>query len=346
MNVSRIYRLLRLITLLQSGRSYTAGQLAEELEVSRRTIFRDLNALEMARIPYYYDPEAKSYRINGHFFLPPMNLTLSEALAVMVHAGRMRPSARLPLMASSTTAALKVESSLPAALRRHVGSVADKLSMSMGPVSRHEGLDAVFDDLARSAGEHRVCTMVYLSFRDRKQLQLTVHPLRLVFLGRAWYVIAHVPRYGEARTFKLARVKTLTVTDETFEPPAGVDVDNHFGQAWSMIPEGKLFDVHIRFSPKMAGNVAEVCWHASQQVQWRDDGSMDFHVRVDGLGEILWWVLGYGWHAEVISPPALRRQVARAARFMLEKYPDIEARPGEDESEQEAGDEGHRPAGS
>ena len=62
MSISRIHRLLRLITMLQGGRSYTANELAEELEVSRRTIFRDLNMLEMAHIPYYYDPQKGGYR--------------------------------------------------------------------------------------------------------------------------------------------------------------------------------------------------------------------------------------------------------------------------------------------
>ncbi len=84
MNVSRIYRLLRVVTLLQSGRGYTAGQLAEELQVSRRTVFRDLNALEMARIPYYFDHESQGFRISQHFFMPPVNLTLSEALTLLV----------------------------------------------------------------------------------------------------------------------------------------------------------------------------------------------------------------------------------------------------------------------
>ena len=57
MRISRIYRLLRLITMLQGRRGYTVNELAGELEVSRRTIFRDLNMLEMARIPYYYDQQ-------------------------------------------------------------------------------------------------------------------------------------------------------------------------------------------------------------------------------------------------------------------------------------------------
>ena len=95
MNVSRVHRLLRLITMLQSGRSYSAREPADELEVSRRTIFRDLKMLELARIPYYYDVDRGGYRIGRHFFLPPINLTLSEALAM---TGRLRGAEDVPLM--------------------------------------------------------------------------------------------------------------------------------------------------------------------------------------------------------------------------------------------------------
>ncbi len=320
MSVSRVYRLLRVITLLQGTKGYTASELALELDVSRRTVFRDLNMLEMARIPYYFDEESGAYRINKHFFLPPINLTLPEALAMLVLTGRLRGASRLPLLSHGARAAVKMENALPDSIRRHVGSVIDQVHMSLGPLSRHEGLEGMFDELSAAAAERKVCKLVYLSFAERKQVTMTVHPLRLMFQGRAWYLLAHSTTHGELRTFKLARIRKLTVTDRTFTPPPAEKVDKHFGQAWSMIPEGKLHDVHLRFDRKMAGNVAEVQWHASQRVQWNDDGSMDFHVRVDGLGEISWWVLGYGATAEVISPPPLRKMIVDAAGQLLARY--------------------------
>jgi len=326
MSVSRIYRLLRLVTLLQCSRGRSADDLARELEVSRRTVFRDLNMLELAHIPYYYDPDTGGYRISRHFFLPPVSLTLTESLAILMMTGRLRSSTALPLMGQAARAAMKVESALPAGIREHVGSVLDRLHVDLGPVSRHEGLDDMFDQLASAIVQRRACKLVYISFLEQEQIRLTVHPLRLVFVGRAWYVLAWSVRHKETRTFKLGRIRKLTVTDEVFSLPrrpggkadAGADAGdslgrNIFGQAWSMIPEGKVYDIHLHFDKKVAGNVAEVQWHASQQVQWNDDGSIEFHVAVDGLGEIMWWVLGYGDQVEVIAPPELRRRVGEAA---------------------------------
>ena len=162
--------------------------------------------------------------------------------------------------------------------------------------------------------------MVYLSFYDKKQLNLTVHPLRLAFISRAWYMLAFAPKFGEVRTFKLGRIKKLTVTGKTFKSPKGFDLDKHFGCAWSMIPEGKLYDIHLKFAPKVAGNVAEVHWHHSQQVSWNDDGAIDFKARVDGLGEIMWWILGYGDQVEVLAPASLRKRLATMSQSMASKY--------------------------
>ena len=320
MSISRIYRLLRLITLLQGGRGYSADELAAELEVSRRTIFRDLNMLEMAHIPYYYDSQSPGYRISKHFFLPPINLTLTESLAILMMTGRLRSGGRLPLMAQAARAAMKVESALPTGIREHVGGVLDRMHVSLGPVSGHEGLDDTFNELTGAIVERKVCRLVYISFHEAKQITTTIQPLRMAFIRRAWYLIAYSGRHKETRTFKLGRVRKLTVTDRTFIPPPEADEQNVFGEAWCMIPEGKLYDVHLRFEKMVAGNVAEVHWHASQRVQWNDDGSIDFRVRVDGLGEITWWILGYGDRVEVIAPTSLRRRIAAVAANVGEKH--------------------------
>jgi len=306
--------------MLESGRKYTARHLAEELEVSRRTIFRDLKMLEMARVPYYYDEEKGGFSIERHFFLPPVNLTLSEALAMLALTGRLREAGNLPLMAHCSQAALKLQGALPAAIRDNVGDMVNQLTMSLGKLSRHEGLDSMFTELAGAIAQRRICRLVYISFYERKQIQTSVRPLRLVFIGRAWYLIAYASKYRAVRTFKLGRIRRLTVTDRTFTAPRTFDLDGYFGDAWSMIPEGKRYEVHLHFSPKVAGNVAEVGWHKNQRVQWNDDGSIDFHVTVDGLGEIAWWILGYGDQVRVVDPPALRRHVVGVARSMAQMY--------------------------
>ena len=320
MQISRIYRLLRLITLLQSGRSYSPDELAAELEVSRRTVFRDLNVLEMARIPYYFDPDRNGYRINGNFFLPPINLDLTEALSILVMARRVRSSQSVPLLAQASRAAMKIESALPAYVRRHVGSVIEHFAMKIGPVAEQGGADGHFDQIVDAIARKRICRLQYNSFHEGQVIGLKLHPYKLAFLQRAWYVVGFSQMHDEVRTFKLARIQRMSVTTEAFADGDGFDLDAHFGSAWNMIPEGTLYDVHLRFASRVAGNVAEVLWHPTQRIEPRDDGAIDFHARVDGLGEIHWWILGYGQHVEVLAPAALRERVASTAAELCALY--------------------------
>jgi predicted DNA-binding transcriptional regulator YafY len=320
MDVSRIYRLLRLVTLLQSGRSYTASDLAEELQVSRRTVFRDLNALEMAHIPYYYDQASRSYRISQHFFLQPVNLTLGESLALLTLAGRLEEDPSVPLLGQAARAAAKLESILPETIREHVGSIVSSLTLNLGPTAPHddENLERYFDLLNGAIMRSKVIRMRYESFAEGGLIDVEAEPLRLVFLQRAWYLRAFSRADGEVRTYKLLRIAGLEVTREGFSRRGEASED--FGRAWLMIPEGKLHKIHLHFEPKVARNVAEVRWHDSQQVEFNDDGSMEFRVEVDGLGEIAWWILGYGDQVKVVKPAVLAKRIAETARRAAQQY--------------------------
>lgn len=123
-----------------------------------------------------------------------------------------------------------------------------------------------------------------------------------------------------SRMYRVLQMITMLQPGRTFASSPSVDPAEHFDGAWCMIHEGKFHDVHLRFEPNVAGNVAEVAWHRSQRVTWRDDGSIDFHVRVNGLAEIGWWILGYGDQVEVHSPPELRRHVRKVAESMATRY--------------------------
>jgi len=91
--------------------------------------------------------------------------------------------------------------------------------------------------------------------------------------------------------------------------------------AWQLIPGDGADDwVVVRFQPLVAQNVGEVLWHKTQQLEFQADGTLLFKVRVSGLGEIMWWILGYGDQAEVIGPAELRERVAGHAQRLLARY--------------------------
>lgn len=90
-----------------------------------------------------------------------------------------------------------------------------------------------------------------------------------------------------------------------------------------MIPEGRIYHVKLRFGPKVAGNVAEVHWHSTQRITQESDGSATAEFRVDGLGEIMWWILGYGDQVEVLAPRTLRKNIRQVTETMVKLNTDL-----------------------
>jgi proteasome accessory factor B len=106
----------------------------------------------------------------------------------------------------------------------------------------------------------------------------------------------------------------LTVLKKRFLDGDDFNLHEYLGRAWSMIPEGRIYNVKLRFLPKVAQNVTEVHWHDTQQVTRNKDGSAIVEFRVDGIGEIFWWILGYGDQVQVLAPKELRKRIIQTAK--------------------------------
>jgi proteasome accessory factor B len=320
MDIGRLHRVLKLLTVLQTSRPCNAAQLAEECGVSRRTIHRDLNTIEKAGIPVYYDRDTGRYRIHQTALIPAINLTLDEALALVLMASELGRAGRLPLFDPARDAAAKIEASLPLATRAALGGLAGHMAVRIGPTARHHDLQETYRQVQRAIVRRQPLDAVYISFHDRGQIRTRFAPYWLMFVERAWYAIGHSSRHRAVRTFKLGRFKSLEPAPGRFTVPQGLTLESHLGNAWRMMRGDKTYQVELAFSPLVGPNVAEVNWHATQRVAWDEDGSVRFSVTVDGLDEIVWWVLGYGPEVRVVAPKELRDRVAGLARRMVDLY--------------------------
>lgn len=321
MNVSRISRLLRLIRHLQAGRGYNAEALAVHLEVSRRTVFRDIEILREAGIPLAYDEQRQCYRIPGSCLLPATNFTPEEALALIALCHNLGDYSQLPFFGPAAAAALKLQSSLPARLREELRTTTDAIRIQLVPNNPLGGQTTVYDQLLTAISQQRSVRIRYQSLAENNSITTRLSPYRLLFSRRSWYVIGRSSIHRATRTFNLGRIRQLTPTDDRYQIPRGFSLDRHLRNAWHLIPERRPdHQVIVRFSPRVAQNVAEVTWHKTQRLQFNPDGTLDFHVTVSGLNEISWWILGYGDQAEVLQPPELRKILAAHAAHLVERY--------------------------
>jgi len=321
MNLSRICRLLKLLSLLQAGRGYNTEALATELEVCRRTVFRDLQVLRLAGIPLAYDEQRQRYYIPGTCLLPPTNFTPEEAMALIVLCHDLGQYSQLPFFGPARSAALKLESSLPPKLREQLRTTTDAIRIQLSPTNPLGGHAATYRQLVEAIAKGRCVRIRYQSLAESELICTRLSPYRLLFSRRSWYVIGRSSIHRATRTFNVGRIRELVFTDDTYQIPQGFSLDRYLRNAWHLIPEpGPDKEVVVRFSSRMARNVAEVNWHKTQRLVFNPDGTLDFHVTVSGLNEISWWILGYGDQAEVLRPPELRQLIARHAANLVQRY--------------------------
>ncbi len=288
--------------------------------VSRRTIFRDIDTLKQVGIPLLYDDAEQRYFIAGTQVLPPTNLTTEEALSLIVLCHELGDRRAVAFHEPARRAALKLESSLPARLRDQLRDLTGAITIRLPPTNVLEGHQEAYQQLVDAIAHKRSVRIEYDSLTEWDDICTKLSPYRVLFSRRSWYVIGRSSIHRQIRTFNLSRILSIETLEDKFSIPRGFSIERYLRNAWHMIAAGRDRRVVVRFSKMVAQNVAEVTWHKTQETTSNEDGTLDFTVTVSGLGEISWWILGYGDQAEVLEPAELRKTVAERARKMVELY--------------------------
>jgi predicted DNA-binding transcriptional regulator YafY len=287
---------------------------------SRRTIFRDLKELQAMGIPYHYDPGTGRYRMEPEYFLPPADLNLQEALALLLLAQKMSNQVQLPFRKSARLAALKIESNLPVRIRKYCSNILEHIwtrREDQAFLRQSTRFDRVFSKLQEAIAKKRIVCLNYYSPMDGQVTSVEFCPYHLLYENGMWYTLGRSNLHSGIRTFELNRIKDLTLTGRCFLDDEDFDVSEYLRRAWSTIPEGRIYHVKLLFLSKVANDVAEVTWHHSQKVTYIKDGSVLIEFHVDGLNEITWWVLRYGDQVQILAPKSLRKRICEIAENVV-----------------------------
>jgi predicted DNA-binding transcriptional regulator YafY len=320
---TRLERLLRLLSVLQSGHVYNARELSEILRVSRRTVFRDLSTLQDCSVNVVYSEDRQGYSLPQTVYVQPLNLSLNEALSLLILCGDATESAaHHPLDDAAKSASLKILGSLPQHLRDALGELTNSISFRVDAHAPHRTGREHYQQCLAALSKHQQLRIRYRSLSQNREVTTLFSPYRIVFLRRSWYAIGRSSFHREVRTFSIARIIHSELVESTYQIPANFDLDRYLGNAWHLVrdPGGKSYAVVIHFQPGVARNVEEVRWHKTQETRWNEDGTLRFAVTVDSLREIVWWVLGYGDQAQVIEPNELRDEIVRHAEGIRLAY--------------------------
>ena len=316
----RLARLTRVVSLLRAHPDGMAiRDIARRIDVSVRTVYRDLNAIE-GEIGIGVWSDGGVWGLAADEFLPPLKLTLDEAMAVVLSARLMVRYADKydPDLASAFE---KLGDVLPAALREHVVRTLDVLSRHPQDerFGRHVRL------LTKAWAERRIVSLEYEPARYAPEALARTARVRPYLIEpslqtHALYLVGFDETRGALRTFKVERIREVSVTPETFEAPDPDLAEGMFDRAWDIIADQEPVEVVLRFAPSVAARVQEARWHPSQQIVEAADGSITWRATVAGTIEIRLWILSWGDEVEVLSPASLRDDVADTHRRAAARY--------------------------
>lgn len=323
----RIHRLLEIITRIQADHTWNAKRLAAHFNVTERSIYRDFEVLEQIGVPYYFDEQTGGYRIRRDFFLSPVELTLDESLALIALGEQVAQKEQIPFMQPAAKAIAKVRGQLPSKLREPLEMMHGATDIHLAAAGSSDGVADVYELVRRAIATRRMLRCSYESLDARGDLAKTAevfqfHPYRLLFSQRAWYAIGHHQNRDEVRCLKLQRFCACELTDQPYAIPEDFSLEQHLGKAWRMIRGRKTYNVELWFDAAFAETIADTHWHDTQQIDWLDDGSITFQCQVDGLDEIVWWILSMGPHCVVKQPAELAMRVKKLAEQTAEQYAD------------------------
>jgi predicted DNA-binding transcriptional regulator YafY len=321
----RASRLVQLLLLLQTNGKMTASRLARELEVSVRTIYRDVEALSGAGVPIYAEAgPGGGIRLVDGYRTRLTGLTAEEAEALAL-SGLPGAASELGLGTVLAAAQLKVDAALPPELRSRAVRMRERFHLDApGWFAREEPVPHLAA-LSRAVWEEQRVEMRYA--KHDGEVRRVIDPLGLVLKAGVWYLVALSGRTRSVRTFRVSRVQAVKVLDEPALRPDGFDLAAQWAaSSLAFFETWPTLEVRVRIR-------GEQIWHLRKVLQpgaaseaiasaspADDDGWCEATLRMESPGGAIHELLRFGGALEVLDPPELRGAMAAAAAELAERY--------------------------
>jgi proteasome accessory factor B len=318
----RLARLLNVASILYTKGSGEAGvpvaEIARLTGMTTRTVYRDINALdEEIGVPVFQAGRGR-YGIDRKFFLPPLHLSVPEAIVLFL-ASRLITRWSDQYDTAVASAFTKLADAVPQPIARHVAAT----MLAFGEHDPDEPFSRSFSAVARGWAEGRVVEIDYdPGTAPRKRTRVQPYFLEPDAALRSVYLIGFDEPAAAMRTYKVERIRSATLTNDRYEIPDEFDPDAWLANSWGIwSSEGTpTVRIRVRFDRSVAHRVREAVWHRSQELTELPEGGVELAVTVAGIVEIQSWILSWGGAAEVLEPPELRAAIAASVGQAAARY--------------------------
>lgn len=313
-------RMMRIHEKLKEGKYPNCSTLARDIEVSGRTIKRDLDFMKYRlSLPIEYDD--KRY---GYFYSQPVDrfpnasITEAELFALLV--------AHKAIVQYHGT---QFQKPLETAFRKLTGQLDQQSSYSLGnldqalsfrPFAPEDTDVETFQTLTRAVQKQQAVHFMYKNLGSRQAQKRHVHPYHLACIDNHWYLFAFDVNRNAMRTFVLTRLTKPQMTKKKFIRSKDFNPDEYLRGSFTVFKGGDDFEVVIDFDIWATDLIKGRTWHSTQQRTDLPNGSCRLSMRLNNIEEMERWVLSWGTHATVVRPRALAERISKTARALSGRY--------------------------
>jgi predicted DNA-binding transcriptional regulator YafY len=318
--LARQWKIFQILTNSRCGKS--VADLAEEFNCHQRTVYRDLDALQVAGFPIYTEFEngRNLWQLMDSARKPmPVPFSLPELMALYFGSNVLRALKGTVFYDALESVLNKIKSSIPPESLKYLSRVETGLGTRPGPHKKYGAFSKVIEQINDAVLNGRVIEIVYYTLSRKKKTRRRVAPYKVWYHNGGMYMIGHCRWRNDIRIFAVDRIRVVNPTEETFEVPGEFDADAFMRSSFGVC-HGEPQKVRILFAAGAAEFVKERNWHESQVLRDRPDGSVLFEADVACTDEFKAWVMRWGSKAVVLEPDELRAAIRTEAAEMLAGY--------------------------
>lgn len=310
-------RMMEIHESVNRGNYPNASTLARKMEVSTKTIHRDIQFMrDRWDLPIEFDPAYNGFKYTRPVdSFPMLQINEGELFALLI-AEKALQNYRGTVFEKRLSAAFqKIAESLPDAVSIHLNEWDEALSF------RHTGEAEVeveiFDKVSQATAKRRQLKIRYRK-PNQKPEERVIDPYQLANINNEWYLYAFDHKRRDIRCFVPTRILKVETTGKSFDRPDSFTLDNYLADSFGVYKGDESYDIRVRFTKTVAPLIKEKNWHPTQQIKTLKDGSLELSLQLSHLSDIQRWILGWGSQATVLAPKELAETVRVEAQGIVD----------------------------
>ena len=316
--MNRIDRLTAILIQLQSKKWVTSVEIADRFEISQRTVYRDIRALEEAGIPLFSEP-GRGYSLVEGYHLPPVMFSPEEAGAVLIAEKLVEKLTDSSVQKHFLSAVMKIKAVLPESSKNQVEKMEEHVAVFSRPVTERDGYPNNFlSEIQQALVKQKCVNIDYDAYYSREMTKnRIVDPHGLVYYGNCWHLIGYCHLRQEMRDFRLDRILRLQITDKSSTEKQKGQLREYLTSMWR---DSDLTEVTVWFDNSVVSSLTNAKFYFGFIDETPESNGVEMHFGINDLVYFAHWVLSFGDKIKIIEPDELKNIAKNLVRNLAALY--------------------------